>query len=76
MKKNVGTIDRAIRILVGLAAISFALTGGSNWWYLGFLPLMTGLIGWCPPYSLLGFSTCRKCTDSRPGADCACGSKN
>jgi hypothetical protein len=62
MKKNVGTIDRAARILVGLAALSLAFISGSKWGYLGFVPLITGLIGWCPPYHLLGISTCKKCT--------------
>lgn len=74
MKRNVGTIDKGIRILGGLGVLSFALIGGSEYGYLGFVPLLTGLLGWCPLYSLLGISTCGKCTDNDPGAQCACGS--
>ena len=62
MTKNVGGIDRIARIVLGLAhLIGFAYnTGGSySWAYLlGIIPLATGLIGWCPPYSLLGINTC------------------
>ncbi len=75
MKRNVGTIDRVIRILIGLVVLSFALIGGSKWGYLGFVPLITGLTGWCPPYSFLGISTCKKCTNNNLGAECACGSE-
>lgn len=76
MKRNVGTIDRVIRIFIGLIVLSFALIGGSAWGYLGLVPLLTGIMGWCPPYSLLGISTCKKCNNSDLGAKCACGSKN
>lgn len=76
MKRNVGTIDRTLRILIGLGAILYALTGGSTWGYLGVVPLLTGLIGWCPPYGLLGISTCRKCDGNGPASKCACGSSN
>jgi hypothetical protein len=62
VKKNVGGIERTIRIIAGLAIISLAFIGPkSPWAYLGIVPLATGLIGWCPPYALLGMSTCRKC---------------
>lgn len=61
MKKNVGNVERAIRIIVGLAVISLVFIGPqSNWGWLGLVPLATGLIGWCPPYSLLGINTCKK----------------
>lgn len=61
MKKNVGNVERAIRIIVGLAVISLVFVGPqSNWGWLGLVPLATGLIGWCPPYSLLGINTCKK----------------
>jgi len=76
MKRNVGTIDRVIRIIIGSGGLLFALTGVSNWGYLGLLPLITGVIGWCPPYSLLGISTCKKCTDKTSDAGCACQSHN
>ncbi len=62
MKKNVGSIDRIIRIIIGLGILSLAFVGPkSAWAYLGIVPLVTGLVGWCPPYSLLGISTCKKC---------------
>jgi hypothetical protein len=59
MTKNVGSVDRAIRILAGVVLIALAATGTVGWWgWLGIVPLATGLIGWCPPYSLLGINTC------------------
>ena len=63
MKKNVGGIDRIIRIVAGLGILSLAFIGPeTKWGYLGLVPLATGLIGWCPPYSLLGISTtCKSC---------------
>ncbi len=60
MKSNVGGVDRALRIVVGLVLVGLAATGTVGWWgWLGIVPLATGLIGWCPPYALLGFNTCR-----------------
>ena len=60
MKANVGGIDRVLRILVGLALMALAATGTVGWWgWLGIVPLLTGVVGWCPPYAMLGFSTCR-----------------
>ncbi len=62
MKKNVGSVERIIRIVAGLAVISLAFMGPkSPWAYLGIVPLFTGLVGWCPPYQLFGFSTCKNC---------------
>ncbi len=59
MNKNVGGIDRILRIVVGAALIVAAATGTVGLWgYIGVLPLLTGLVGWCPPYALLGFNTC------------------
>jgi len=59
MTPNVGRIDRSVRIVVGLLLIGLALTGTVGWWgWLGLVPLATGVVGWCPPYALLGFSTC------------------
>ena len=61
MKKNVGNVERAIRIIVGLVVLSLVFVGPqSAWGWLGLVPLATGLIGWCPPYSLLGINTCKK----------------
>ena len=62
MKKNVGSVERVIRVIAGIAIISLAFVGPSSpWAYLGIIPLATGLIGWCPPYALLGISTCKDC---------------
>ncbi len=55
MKKNLGRIERMIRVVAGLVVLSLAFVGPrSPWAYLGLLPLVTGLVGWCPPYALLG----------------------
>jgi hypothetical protein len=58
MSANVGNLDRIIRILAGLALIAWALMGGPVWAWIGFVPLATGLFGFCPPYSLLGINSC------------------
>jgi hypothetical protein len=59
MKTNEGTIDRAVRVLAGLVLIALAATGTVGvWGWIGVVPLATGLIGWCPAYTLLGISTC------------------
>ncbi|HEY0887108.1 MAG TPA: DUF2892 domain-containing protein [Ramlibacter sp.] len=60
MKSNVGGIDRILRIALGLVLIGLAATGAVGWWgWLGVVPLATGLVGWCPPYAILGLNTCR-----------------
>ncbi len=59
MTKNVGGIDRVLRIVVGLVLIALAATGTVGLWgYIGALPLLTGLVGWCPPYAIFGWNTC------------------
>jgi hypothetical protein len=59
MTKNVGGIDRILRIVVGIALIALAVTGTVGLWgYIGVVPLLTGLIGWCPVYLPLGLKTC------------------
>ncbi|EMO0276871.1 MAG: DUF2892 domain-containing protein [Moraxellaceae bacterium] len=58
MKKNVGGIDRLIRILAGVALILWAVLGGPIWAWIGVLPLATGALSWCPAYSLVGIKTC------------------
>ncbi len=55
---NVGNLDRALRILVGLTLIGLAATGTIGLWgYLGIVPLLTGLAARCPMYSVLGVAT-------------------
>jgi hypothetical protein len=59
MKTNVGGVDRAARITVGLVLVGLAATGTVGLWgWLGVIPLATGLIGWCPPYAMFGWNTC------------------
>ena len=56
---NVGTLDRWLRIIVGTLLIVLAATNILGVWaYIGIIPLVTGLIRWCPIYSLLGIQTC------------------
>jgi hypothetical protein len=60
MKANVGGIDRIIRIGAGAILVGLAATGTVGLWgWLGAIPLATGLMGWCPPYAIFGFSTCK-----------------
>ena len=61
MKKNVGTIDRTVRIVIGLALLGLA-AGGKMWGLVGIVPLLTGVLGWCPPYQLLGINTAGSCS--------------
>ena len=59
MKANVGGADRGARIIVGLVLIALAATGTVGvWGWIGVVPLLTGLIRWCPLYPLLGISSC------------------
>ncbi len=56
---NVGGIDRALRVIVGLVLLALIFVGSKTWWGLiGIIPLFTGLFGTCPAYSLVGLSTC------------------
>lgn len=59
MKTNVGGIDRVLRIVVGLALIALTLTGTIGvWGWIGLVPLATAALGFCPLYTVLGFSSC------------------
>ncbi len=56
---NEGVVDRVIRVLIGAAIVSLAFVGPKTpWAYLGVLPILTGLLGSCPAYTLFGISTC------------------
>lgn len=65
MHSNVGTIDRVLRVAIGLLLIAYAIPlgfpqTGWNWTgWVGVVPLITGLVGMCPAYRLLGISSCR-----------------
>ena len=59
MSRNEGTLDRALRIIAGLVLISLVFIGPQTaWGWVGLVPLVTGLVGICPLYSLLGINTC------------------
>lgn len=59
MNKNEGNIDRALRVVAGLALIALTLTGTIGiWGWIGIVPLLTGIFGICPVYALLGINTC------------------
>jgi hypothetical protein len=57
--KNEGNLDRILRVIVGAAVISLVFVGPQTaWGWAGLVPLITGLVGKCPVYSLFGISTC------------------
>lgn len=59
MKTNAGNIDRIARVVMGLGLISIAFIGPKTpWGFVGLVPLLTGAIGFCPLYTLLGINTC------------------
>ena len=65
MTLNVGFIDRVLRVIVGVALLAWALgfipgVAASVWGWIGVIPLLTGLAGNCPLYSILGMSTCSR----------------
>lgn len=63
MEPNVGTADRVVRVLGGLALLSLVLVleGNARWWGVaGLLPLATGLAGWCALYKPFGIDTSRR----------------
>jgi membrane protein implicated in regulation of membrane protease activity len=59
MNANVGGIDKILRIVAGLVLIALAILGiGAPWTWIGVVPLATGLMGWCPAYSIFGVNSC------------------
>jgi len=59
MKTNEGTIDRVLRVIAGLVLVGLAATGTVGvWGWIGIMPLLTGIFGYCPAYSILGLNTC------------------
>jgi fatty acid desaturase len=59
MKCNSGMIDRAIRVIAGLVLIALAAAGTIGLWgWIGVVPLLTGVVGFCPAYTMLGINTC------------------
>ena len=69
MKRNIGSVDKAIRVIAGLAIIGLGLYYKSWLGLIGIVPLTTSLMGWCPPYALLGINTCgAKASEEQPVA--------
>ena len=59
MKANEGGVDRALRVIAGLVLVVLAYLGTIGvWGYIGVVPLLTGVMGFCPAYTLLGINTC------------------
>lgn len=66
MSVNVGTIDRLLRVIVGLVVLSLVFVGPKTLWgLLGLIPLATTIFGFCPAYTLLGVRTCQIGTEKR-----------
>jgi hypothetical protein len=60
MNRNLGTLDRALRVALGLVLIALAVAGTIGpWGYIGVVPILTALVGFCPAYRLLGINSCR-----------------
>ena len=57
--KNVGSVDRVIRLVLGLVIIGVGYYYQSWWGAIGIVPIFTALVGWCPAYLPFGISTCR-----------------
>jgi Protein of unknown function (DUF2892) len=58
MGNNVGTIDRILRLIVGAVLISLVFVGPqTQWGWIGIIPIVTALVGWCPAYKLIGLTT-------------------
>ena len=60
MTVNIGTVDRSIRVILGVALLALIFVGPKSLWGLiGIVPLATAMMGYCPAYSLLGIKTCQ-----------------
>jgi hypothetical protein len=66
MRTNVGQVDRRLRVALGGSAMVLAATGTvGRWGWLGVVPLLTGLVRFCPMYAMLGMNSCQS-TSGRP----------
>ena len=69
MRTNIGTVDRALRVVIGLVLLALVFVGPQTpWGFIGLVPLLTALVGFCPAYRIVGLSTC-----ARRGGDAAAG---
>jgi hypothetical protein len=65
MRRNIGSFDRTVRIVLGIGLLALVFIGPQTaWGYLGLIPLATALIGFCPLYRLVGWSTCHVKADA------------
>ena len=60
LPQNENRLDRGLRVFVGGVLLFVAVTGVTAWGYIGVVPLLTGLLGSCPAYTLFGLSTCHR----------------
>jgi hypothetical protein len=59
-KKNVGNTERLIRFLVGVALVALVFVGPQTpFGWIGLVLIFTAVVGWCPPYAILGINTCK-----------------
>lgn len=59
--RNIGNVDRILRVVVGAALVSLVFWGPqTNWGWVGLIPLITGFVSFCPLYRIMGVSTCQK----------------
>lgn len=65
MKKNVGSIDKVVRVILGLVIIALGILNQSWWGLVGVLPIFTATLGWCPAYLPFGISTCKTKTETK-----------
>lgn len=66
--RNVGTIDQVLRIIAGIVLIALVFVGPKTvWGWIGVIPLLTGLVRWCPAYALFGIKTCPVATGAAKG---------
>ncbi|WP_303417676.1 DUF2892 domain-containing protein [Neptuniibacter sp. 1_MG-2023] len=64
MDKNIGNVDKAIRIIVGLVLIALVFVGPQTLWgWIGVPVILIAVFGWCPLYKILGISTCKRCKE-------------
>lgn len=78
MKKNIGTVDRILRVLVGAALIAYGIVNHTWLGAIGLVPLLTATLRFCPAYCPLGISTAGaadKAGEGGCGAGCGCGAK-
>lgn len=60
LRHNEGSVDRVLRVVLGLALLALTVTGPRTpWGFIGIIPLITGFTGFCPLYRILGVNTCR-----------------